>query len=75
MNGFIACATSSTALTMFVYAAQRQRLPLMRSAISARSSTVAAVRSSVTALGAPWAASSRTPTAEHTWPGVQKPHW
>ena len=53
-------ATSWIAATMFGYAPQRQRLPLMRSRISGASS------------GAPSAsASASIPTAEHSWPGVQ----
>ena len=51
---------SAIAATMFGYAPQRQRLPLMRSRISGASS-VAPSRS----------ASAIIPTAEHSWPGVQ----
>src|SRR5579884_4269908 len=62
-------AASRTAATMFTYAPQRQRLPLMRSRISSSVSSTAP--SGVTALGRPAATSSRRATAEQIWPGVQ----
>ena len=53
-------ATSAIAATMFGYAPQRQRLPLMRSRISAASSVTPSA-----------SASASMPTAEQSWPGVQ----
>src|SRR6185503_13304807 len=52
--------TSRIAARIFGYAAQRQILPLMHSAIWASS--------------AAWPSSSSA-TADMIWPGVQNPHW
>src|SRR5581483_9342224 len=57
-------AASLTASTMFTYAPQRQRFPLIRSRISRASSVGAARTSGLTTLGHPFATSSRRPTAE-----------
>src|SRR5205814_9294524 len=68
-------ASSPNAATMFTYAPQRQRLPLIRSRISLPSSfTRSAIRSSLTDEGIPARASVSIPTAEQIWPGVQYPH-
>src|SRR5689334_3874221 len=61
-------AASRIAATMFGYAAHRQRLPLMRSRISASDSSGVCSRSSVTWLGAPDLTSSSMPTAEQICP-------
>src|SRR5260221_8125992 len=62
------CACWTTSLiagTILAYAAQRQRLPLMRSRVSSSSSvTCSALRSALTALGQPASAPLRIPTAQ-----------
>ena len=61
-------ATALIARTMFTYAPQRHRLPLIRSRISPGVSGGSAVRSSVMALGP---GSVSRAAAEQSWPGVQ----
>jgi hypothetical protein len=59
------------AATMFAYALQRQRFPLMCSRISSRVGAVRLSTPGVCTLRSPWRHSSSRATAEQIWPGVQ----